>query len=183
MALYEHLDKYIRTKKQREFERNFFLDVDQYEIWEEIEIGKEQEAASKFDVTVEDIKFFSEAILDPNPLFNDEDYAKTTPWGGLIAHPLFFHFISLYGIGLGFCNWMRIPGAFNPGQVNELNEPFRPGDLITLKLTSTDKWVKRGWHYVQCQQDFIDQRGVLKVRRWPILSVPHTREEIAKYLD
>ena len=102
MKLYQHLDKYIATKKQREFERNFFLDVDQYEIWEEIEIGPVNEAANKFEVTVEDIKFFSEAILDPNPLFNDEEYAKTTHWGGLIAHPLFFHFVSLYCIERGF---------------------------------------------------------------------------------
>ncbi len=183
MTLYQHLDNYIATKKQKGFERNFFLDVDQYEIWEEIEIGKVQEAAAKFDVTVEDIKFFSSAILDTNPLFNDEAHAKTTHWKGLIAHPLFFHFISLYSIDRGFCNWMRIPGAFNPGQVNELYEPFRPGDLITLTLTSTDKWIKRGLHYVQCQQDFVDQKGVLKVRRWPILAIPHTRAEIQKYLD
>lgn len=183
MTLYQHLDKYIKTKKQKNFERNFFLGAEEYEIWGEINIGETKIAKSKFDVTVEDIKYFSEAIMDTNPLFNDEEYAGKSIWGGLIAHPLFFHFISMYTIDTGFCNWMRIPGAFNPGQVNELNEPFRPGDLITCTLTQTDKWIKRGLHYIQAQQDFVNQDGILKVRRWPILAIPHTREQIKKYLD
>ena len=180
---YQHLDKYITTEKQKSFKRDFFLGAEEYEIWEEIEIGKEYEAENKFEVTVEDIKAFSKAVMDPNPLFNDEEYAKKTRWGGLIAHPLFFHLISMYSIGLGFCNWMRTPGVFNPGQLNLLYEPFRPGDIITLKLKSNDKWIKRGIYYLQCQQDFIDQHETLKVRRWPTLAVPHTREEVRRYLD
>jgi 3-hydroxybutyryl-CoA dehydratase len=179
---YEHLNKYISTEKQKDFERNFFVNAEQYEVWDEVKIGEEYEAIRKFEVKAEDIKAFSQAVMDPNPLFNDEEYAKKTPWGGLIAHPLFFTAIGFFSTGLGHCNWIRTPGAFNPGQLNLIYEPFRVGDIITVKLKSTDKWVKRGKHYLQYQQDFIDQYGKLKVRRWPTLIVPPTRAEMRKYI-
>lgn len=179
---YQHLDKYTTTGKQKDFERDFFENAETYEIWEEVEIGKEYEAARKFEVRAEDIKAFSQAVMDPNPLFNDEEYAKKTHWKGLIAHPLFFTPIGFYCTGIGPSNWIRTPGAFNPGQLNLLYEPFRVGDVITLKLKSTDKWIKRGRHYLQYQQDFIDQFGTLKVRRWPTLIVPPTRAEMQRYI-
>jgi acyl dehydratase len=179
---YQHLDRWVTTSKQRGFERNFFLNAEQYEVWDEIKIGEEFEASKKFEITAADIKAFSQAVMDPNPLFNDEEYAKKTPWGGLIAHPLFFTAIGFYCTDVGHSNWIRTPGAFNPGQRNIIYEPFRVGDIITLKLKSTDKWIKRGKHYLQYQQDFIDQYGTLKVRRWPTLIVPPTRAEMRKYI-
>ncbi len=179
---YPRLDSLLTTSKQKDFETNFFLNAEQYEVWDEIKIGEEYEAKRKFEVTAEDIIAFSRAVMDPNPLFNDEEYAKKTVWGGLIAHPLFFTAIGFYCTELGHSNWIRTPGAFNPGQRNIIYEPFRVGDMIMLKLKSTDKWIKRGKHYLQYQQDFIDQHGTLKVRRWPTLIVPPTRTEMRKYI-
>jgi 3-hydroxybutyryl-CoA dehydratase len=179
---FAHLDRFVTTEKERGFERNFFLDAEKYEVWDEVKIGEEYVAPKKFEVKAEDIKAFSKSVMDPNPLFNDEEYAKKTKWGGLIAHPLFYVTISFYCIELGHCNWVRTPGAFNPGQLNLFYEPFRVGDMITLKLKSTDKWIKRGKHYLQYQQDYIDQHGKLKMRRWPTLIVPSTRAELRKYV-
>jgi len=133
---YQHLDKYVTTAKQRGFERNFFLDAEKYEVWEEVKIGEEYEASRKFEVKAEDIKAFSAAVMDTNPLFNDEEYAKKSPWGGLIAHPLFFTAIGFYCTSTGHSSWIRTPGAYNPGQKNLIFEPFRVGDIITLKLKS-----------------------------------------------
>jgi 3-hydroxybutyryl-CoA dehydratase len=180
---YQRLDKYVTTSKQKDFEKNFFLNAEKYEVWDEIKIGEEYEAIRKFEVRAEDIKSFSQAVMDTNPLFNDEEYAKNTSWGGLIAHPLFFTAIGFYCTDVGPSNWIRTPGAFNPGQLNIIYEPFRVGDIITLKLKSTDKWIKRGKHYLQYQQDFIDQYGTLKVRRWPTLVVPPTRAEMSRYIE
>ena len=179
---YQHLDRFLSTEKQKDFERNFFVDADSYEVWDEVEIGKEYESEKKFDVKAEDIKAFSEAIMDTNPLFNDEEYAKNTPWGGLIGHPLFYIAIGFYCVNLGFCNWIRSPGAFNPGQRNLFYEPFRVGDNITVKLKSMDKWIKRGHHYLCYQQEYFDQDGTLKVKRWPTLIVPSSRSQLQKYL-
>lgn len=179
---YERLDKYVTTEKQKKFDRDFFKNAEQYEVWDEVKIGEEYEAAQKFDVKAEDIKAFSQAVMDPNPLFNDEEYAKKTKWGGLIAHPVFYTAIGFYCTGVGPSNWIRTPGAYNPGQRNLIYDPFRVGDIITLKLKSTDKWIKRGKYYLQYQQDFIDQYGKLKTRRWPTLIVPHTRAEMEKFV-
>ena len=179
---YDRLKNYLVTEKQRNFEMDFFADADHYEIWDEVEIGKEYEAKRKFEVKAEDIIAFSQAVMDNNPLFNDEEYAKKTKWGGLIAHPVFYTAIGFYCTGIGPSNWIRTPGAYNPGQLNIINDPFRVGDVITLKLKSTDKWIKRGKHYLQYQQDFSDQYGKLKTRRWPTLIVPPTRAEMQKYV-
>lgn len=181
---YAHLAKYFTTEKQKQFESNFFLDADKYEVWDEIEVGRDYGTCKKkFQVEKEDILAFSRSIMNTNPLFNDEAYAKTTRWGGLIAHPLFYVPISFWCIELGPCNWVRTPGAFNPGQVNMFFEPFRPGDVISLRLRSTDRWIKRGKHYLQYQQDYVDQHGNVKVRRWPTLIVPPTRADLERYIS
>jgi acyl dehydratase len=180
---YDHLDKFVTTSKQKDFERDFFANAEQYEIWDEVQIGQEYEASRKFEVKAEDIIAFSQAVMDPNPLFNDEEYAKKTRWGGLIAHPVFYTAIGFYCTDIGASNWIRTPGAYNPGQLNLIFEPFRVGDIITLKLKSTDKWIKRGKYYLQYQQDFINQHGTLKTRRWPTLIVPPTRAEMRKYIE
>ena len=182
MRNYERLNRFVTTEKQKGFERNFFVDAEKYEIWEEVKVGAEYKAEKSFEVKAEDIKAFSEAVMDSNPLFNDEEYARKTPWGGLIAHPLFFGAISFYCIGVGHGSWVRTPGAFNPGQKNLLYEPFRVGDIISIKLKCSDKWIKRGRCYLQYQQDFIDQHGKLKLRRWPTLIVPSSRAEVRRYL-
>lgn len=179
---YAHLARYFTAEKQKTFKTNFFLDADKYEVWDEVKIGVEHESSRKFEVLAEDIIAFSQAVMDPNPLFNDQEYAKRTVWAGLIGHPLFFIAISFYCIELGPCNWVRTPGCFNPGQLNLFFSPFRPGDIISLKLRSTDKWIKRGKHYLQYEQEFVDQRGEIKVRRWPTLVVPPTRQEVNRYV-
>ncbi|MCL4703292.1 MAG: MaoC family dehydratase [Burkholderiaceae bacterium] len=179
---YERLNKYVITAKQKGFNRDFFANAEQYETWDEVKIGMEYEAAQKFEVTAEDIKAFSQAVMDSNPLFNDEEYAKGTRWGGLIGHPIFYIAIGFYCTGLGPSSWIRTPGAYNPGQRNMFYDPFRVGDIITLKLKSIDKWIKRGKYYLQYRQDYIDQRGKLKMTRYPTLIVPPTRAEMEKFV-
>jgi len=42
-----------------------------------------------YAVTAKDIKRFAQAIDDPNPLYHDEEYAKSSKFKGIIAPPLF----------------------------------------------------------------------------------------------
>ena len=42
-----------------------------------------------YDVTKRDIKRFAQAIGETNPIHFDEDYAKSTMYGTIIAPPLF----------------------------------------------------------------------------------------------
>ena len=47
-------------------------------------LGKEFDRYS-YSVTKEEIVEFAQSIGETNPLYTDEAYAKTTPYGGLIA--------------------------------------------------------------------------------------------------
>ncbi|MGA3085668.1 MAG: MaoC family dehydratase N-terminal domain-containing protein [Thermodesulfobacteriota bacterium] len=46
-------------------------------------------AIKKFPIEAGHIMMFARAIGDPNPIYYDEDYAKTTEPGGVIAPPTF----------------------------------------------------------------------------------------------
>ena len=50
MGYLEEMAKYHRSAKQKEFGADFLVkeDIDQYEFWDEIEIGKESELPMKF---------------------------------------------------------------------------------------------------------------------------------------
>ncbi|MBW1681606.1 MAG: hypothetical protein JRF59_13345 [Deltaproteobacteria bacterium] len=67
------------TKKQKMFEYNFFKNADHYEKWETVDFDQVYEMERTFTVEVEDIRNYSEGILDDNPLFNDEEAAAGGP--------------------------------------------------------------------------------------------------------
>ena len=43
------------------------------------------------EVEKETIRRVADALGDPNPLWRDEEYAKGTSYGGIIAFPIAFH--------------------------------------------------------------------------------------------
>ena len=172
---------YLKTEKQKTFDRDFLKDAPFCETWDEVEMGKVYEGEREFEITLEDIKAYNEAIEDDNPLFNDEEYARNAPYGNLIAHPLFCVPIAFWCIGKGPGSWIRSPGAVNPGQKIEFYEPFRPGEVISLKLESCDRWIKRGRHYLTYKSSYYNQDGRLKAIWYCTLILPPTREELIKY--
>ena len=85
---------------------------------------------------------FAKAIGDPNPLFNDEQAARETRYGGLIAPPTF---LRLLGPGQ-----MKVdvrspyPAALDGGSEWEYFEPVRPGDRITVTVKIADMIEREG---------------------------------------
>ena len=127
-------------------------------------------------VDVEDIKNYSEGVLDENPIFNDEDAAKEGPYGGLIAHPLFLTPIGFWLTGdSGPGSWVRTPGAINPGQIIEFYEPIRPGDSIRAKSRFHDKWIKRGKRYMTYLTEYFNQKDQMVAQWWITLILPRSR--------
>ena len=85
---------------------------------------------------------FARAIGDPNPLYNDEEAARETHYGGLIAPPTFLRsmlsgpskveFERPYSAGLdGGSEW-------------EYFEPVRVGDRITVTDRIADLYERQG---------------------------------------
>jgi acyl dehydratase len=170
------------TAKQREFEYDFIKDAASYEVWAEVEIGREYEAKQKFLVKEEDILSYNLGVLESDPLFTEPDHARQhSPTGTLLQHPLFLVQMAFYCIEKGPGNWIRTPGARNPGQRIEWHEPFQVGEEITMKMTAWDKWVRRGKYYLTYKCDFYNEDGVLKASWWATLILPPTREEVLRF--
>jgi acyl dehydratase len=184
MDYMEEMAKYYTTKKQKEFTSDFLdsSQIDHYEFWDEIQIGEESEIPTKFEVKAEDLKAFAAGVPDDNPIFYDEEYAKQCGHEGIVAHPLFVTQIRFYLLQGGHGSWLRTPGARNPGQIIEYYDPIRVGDILTLKLTSYDKWVKRGKYYMRALSRIYDQYGNLKMRYYGTLILPRTKADVLRFL-
>ena len=169
------IEHYLTTKKQKAFESDFFKKAEEYEKWEDVDFDGTYEIERTFEVEEEDIKTYSEGILDDNPLFNDKQAAGKGPFGGLIAHPLFLTPLGFWLTGdSGPASWIRTPGAINPGQTIEFYEPIRPGDTIRAKTRFFDKWIKRGKRYLTYEIEFYNQKEQLAAKWWITLILPRS---------
>jgi acyl dehydratase len=185
MGYIEEMAKYYKTEKQKDFTPDFLepSQIDNYEFWDEIEIGKESEIPIKFEVKAEDLKAYAAGVPDDNPIFYDEEYARKCGHDGIVAHPLFITQIRFFLLQGGHGSWLRTPGARNPGQIIEYYDPIRVGDVLTLKLTSYDKWIKRGKYYMRALSELYDQYGNLKIRYYGTLILPRTKADVLRFLQ
>ncbi len=184
-AYQKELAKYFKTEKQQQFSTNFFTDAENYEVWDEIDFSNLQEAAGEntFTIKAEDLKFYAEYCSDNNPYMTDEEFAKKSPYGGLVAHPIFVTTLGFWCIGIkGRGNWIRTPGARNPGQEIIIYENFKVGETIHVKLRPYDRYEKRGKYYLKYAMDFYNEKDVLKSTWILTLILPRTRDEIKKFL-
>lgn len=135
---------------------NFIATDQEREHFDEIVIGKEI-PTKPCTLTREAIQKFAEATEDHNPLYFDEEYAKKSQFGGLIAPPLIHALLTFE------CTFdeddARATGVINMGQTWSYNVPARPGDTITLKRTLRDKYVRRNRLWVHHENIFLNQKG------------------------
>jgi acyl dehydratase len=184
MDYMQEMTKYYTTQKQKDFTPDFLDEkqIDTYEFWDEIQIGEESEIPTKFEVKAEDLKAFAASVPDDNPIFYDEEYAKQCGHDGIVAHPLFVTQIRFFLLQGGHGSWNRTPGARNPGQIIEYYDPIKVGDILTLKLTSYDKWIKRGKYYMRALSRIYDQYGNLKMIYYSTLILPRTKADVLRLL-
>ena len=171
------IEKYQKTEKQKEFQFDFFVDQSKYEKWEDVIIGTEGFGERTFQIKKEDIDAYVECTMDENPVFKDEKSAKKTPWGELIAPPMFITPVVFWIAGTGSGSWIRTPGAINPGQKIEFYEPIREGDVIKIRSEAFDKYIKRGKRYLTYYSEFTNQRGELVAKWWGTLILPLSKGE------
>ncbi len=106
------------------------------------------------EVHREDIRKYAKAIGSNNPLWLDEDYARSTRWGGIIAPPTFVdRFTPFYVLGdddsqgyLGGPMPIVTPfkNGFSAGDEYEIIKPVRPGDVISVSTSLGDIYEKQG---------------------------------------
>ena len=104
-------------------------------------VGVESEPATHLVEAGAIIKF-SQAIGDPNPIFNDEGTARESRYGGLIAPPTF-----LRSMGPGPMKAQvrsPYPANLDGGSEWEYFEPVRSGDRITVTVKVVDISERQG---------------------------------------
>ena len=99
-----------------------------YDI-EDILVGMSAETAKT--ITDADIVLFAGVSTDVNAVHMDEEFGKTTMFGGRIAHGMLS--ASLLSAVLG--NRMPGPGTIYLSQSLRFRAPVRPGDTVRAKAT------------------------------------------------
>lgn len=106
-------------------------------------------------VTQETIDAYEEILRIGNPLHIDEEYVKTTPFGGIIAHGMMVLAYVSEVMAQAFGDGWYCGGELDTTFVL----PVRPGDTITTSVRATDQKAVGGDTYVLCEIYSENQKG------------------------
>jgi 3-hydroxybutyryl-CoA dehydratase len=103
--------------------------VQQGLYFDELSLGQTAEVSHV--VGAADIEAFAAVSGDYNPVHMDEAFAKTTPFGGRIAHGM----LSVAYISAVLGNDLPGPGAIYLSQSVRFRRPVKIGDPVTARVT------------------------------------------------
>jgi 3-hydroxybutyryl-CoA dehydratase len=157
----------MKEIKWDKFERDFWKNAEKRKTWDRIVPGELRRTIPVI-LTKEAIQRFARAIGDLNPLYFDEEYAKKSPYGGLIAPPT-IHILLMFACTPDD-DWMRTPGTINAGQSWFYNVPARPGDAIRLVGKALDRFIRKERLFVIHENVFYNQKDdvICSGRGWTI---------------
>ena len=143
-------------------------------------------AAKTFPIEATHIMMFARAVGDPNPIYSDEEYAKGTEPGGVVAPPTFIQAgaqfdpdytlrprigEAWFGSGkeaTGVEGGGGIGGLLHAEQHYEYHRPLKPGDVLTGETKPGKTWEKEGRRagkltFTETIVEYRDQNGDLVV--------------------
>ncbi len=115
--------------QQQQFETDFWKDDKARKVWDDIVPG-EARKTMPYLLTLEAIQLYCKSVGEDHPVYFDEAYARTTPFGGLIAPPS-IHILLMFACTPAD-DWMRSPGTINAGQSWSYNIPARKERLFCV---------------------------------------------------
>lgn len=104
---------------------------------EDLRVGMSAELAKT--ITEADIVLFAGVSMDSNAVHMDEEFGRSTPFGGRIAHGMLS--ASLLSAVLG--NRLPGPGVIYMSQSLRFRAPVRPGDTVHAKVTIKEVMVEK----------------------------------------
>ena len=115
----------------------------------------------EFDKTIsdEDVKKFAEVTGDFNPLHLDEEFAKTTMFGGRIAH-------GMIGAGIisgGLAMYLPGTGTTYLGQELSFKNPVRIGETIHVELEIMELIPKKKFDIAKIRTTCINSKGEIVI--------------------
>lgn len=99
-----------------------------YDI-EDLSVGMSASYAKT--ITEADIVLFAAVSGDNNAVHTNEEFARTTPFGGRIAHG----FLTASVISAAVANRLPGPGTVYLGQQMRFKAPVKPGDTVKATVT------------------------------------------------
>lgn len=98
-----------------------------------------------FEVEKGHIRRFVEAVGDPSPLYVDEEFAKATPFRGLIAPPTFATVLTMnMPSPLSDVPDFELRRVLHGEQEYVFHRPMRPGDKYWIQQEITDVYDRQG---------------------------------------
>jgi acyl dehydratase len=79
------------------------------------------------------IRRFTQAVGDTNPLWQDEEYARETDYGGIIAPPTFILILGFDQLQQVLASGLSVTALHGSTEL-ECYQPVRPGDVITVTI-------------------------------------------------
>ena len=132
------------------------------------------------------IRHFVDGVGDVNPLFRDQEYAKKTRYGKLIAPPSWPYSVFPTWIPQG----LKGVHAFHSGNDWTFYRPIYEGDLITPELTFTHFEEKESRFaekivIVHYDDNYFNQSGevVANAKAWSVRAERKTARKKGKYSD
>lgn len=131
------------------------------------------EKVRRYEVTKRDIKRFAQAIGATDPIHFDEDYAKSSKYGTIIAPPLFCQMFTFEDVpaedlpndGSPIEMDVPIPAQRTVGGASsyEIFQPVKAGDAITAKSTLKNVFTKEGksgrLYFIIVETEFSNQEN------------------------
>lgn len=114
-------------------------------------LGQEAYFPGKEAIDRTAIRRYAQAISDLNPLYIDEEFAKKSTYGGIIAPPTFIFDVShdtFVEVGEDGRDLSRVTihglNAVRGSNEYQFFEPARPGDIVNRRRKITDVYEKKG---------------------------------------
>lgn len=137
------------------------------------------------EISLRDIQRYAVAVGETNPLYFDEEYARSTPWGGIVAPPNMLTATVEWGYGPPEAELhpdgrsaegpFRTPSGrlMGGGTELELLAPVHPGDSLTRTMRLKDLYQTEGRSgplvFLIAEATYTNQRGE------PVLRATTTR--------
>jgi acyl dehydratase len=132
-------------------------------------IGKKY-GPTTYEVGKEKIKEYALAVGDLNPLYLDDAAAAASPYGGIVAPPLFCVVFSKQILEMLLLDKelkLNLMMLVHGGQEFEFGVPVRPGDVITTEGVLADITQKGKLDFVTQETVSKNQKGeVTNIGRW-----------------
>lgn len=118
-----------------------------------------------FEVEKGHIRRFAKAVGDPNPLWQDEAYARKSRYGSIISPPMFLQDEGKNKFADRLMEIISPLGFLNGGLDIEFYKPMIPGDMITTQAKLSDLYEKQGKTgkllFMVVEVTFTNQQGEL----------------------